>query len=81
MENSEKSVYPIERLESEKGITKREYFTGIVLKSILTKYSVTDKSEMEALPEICVFIADKILKELDKKWNSEWTINILQQPF
>ena len=65
MKNSEKSIYPIERLENEKGLTKREYFAGLAMQGIVSNSKlIYYKSES---CKIAIELADELLKQLEQK--------------
>ena len=51
---------------AQKGLTKREYFAGIAMNSY--KYWILNpsKKEIENYAELCVQVADEILKQLNK---------------
>jgi hypothetical protein len=66
MENKEKYVYPITSEVSEgfEGLTKREYFSGIVLQGILAKEGC-NFSSYSMIADISVKIADELLERLE----------------
>jgi hypothetical protein len=80
MKNSEQPIVPyllqngIKHPDELLGLTKREYFAGLAMQGLLTRVpnrqgGETDLGTIECgrIAEEAVIMADKILKELEKK--------------
>lgn len=69
MKNSEKSINPIMDKNSDYcgsiGLTKREYFAGLAMQSILNKFE-SKSLYPERICADAIMLADELLKQLEK---------------
>lgn len=76
MENSNKPIYPIQdggypsnesviEQNSLIGLTKREYFAGIAMNGILSKYTLSTPEDQFLIAKLSVELADEILEHLN----------------
>ena len=79
MKNADKPTYPLEFKKEDSyntegwsnGLTKREYFTGLAMQSLLAlpdkgTYNSFDEA-IERICEVSIKFADELLKQLEEK--------------
>lgn len=47
-----------------KGLTKREYFAGLAMQGLLTKYTIKTPSDQSIITKLSIELADELLSEL-----------------
>lgn len=65
MENGKQPILD-NQFEDNKGLTKREYFAGLAMQSLIVS---NPKWHTDAVARFAIKIADDLLKELDKPKN------------
>lgn len=56
----------VEKMAVSPGLSKREYFAGLAMQSLLTQQNL-DKQSTGLIPEASVIIADLLIEALNKK--------------
>ena len=77
MKNGEKQVYPLQSNNGtilQTGLTKREYFAGLAMQGILSNQQLVgylnakdDSEDAQLISKAAVFVADKLLKQLENE--------------